>query len=321
MHKTIHHRSLIYFYRTLIFTTPFSMFVVYIGMYCFFENILGISITSVESSDLFFDRSFQNVKETIFRAAWGISLIISSVISAYLLCFCAINIVKLSANNTLHRLLLLVVFVSSMILFRYIYYQDLGGGIAGVIYRHISDINVISENVDFKRAIDVTAGAGYVSVYLVSILLSYVCFNVKHSPYHTIKAYLRMVKTLFYVTVAFLSTTIAQLFLQYQWLSLFISNNEIDRVDIAFAYPLIMSVFYVGIVVFLFIPATEVLKRLLINRTSFRDEEITREKVSALFPKLSGAEGLIEAFKSFFLFTAPILTVIVAELVKIFFEQ
>ena len=301
-----------------IFATPFFLFLMYIAIYMFFEWALGISSTFVKQTDLFNNQPFEQLKETIFRSAWGISLIISSMVNVYLLCFCVVNIINFTSKARMQRLLLAGIFISSVVLFWYITVQDLGGGITGVIYKHIASMSAVASAVDYKLAINVTGGMGYVAVYLVSILLSYICFNIKHSPYHKVSDYLRMFKMLFFVTVTFLSTTIAQLFFQYQWLTVFISKEQVGRVDIAFVYPLIMSVFYVGIVVALFIPAAEILKRTLLNRTSARDEEITEDKVNALFIKMTGAGGIKESIKSFLLFASPILTVVVAELTKSF---
>lgn len=300
-----------------ILLSPVLLFFLYLALYALFENKLGISHTFATADTLFEEKHFEPVKETIYRSAWGISLIISSVVNFYLLFFCIFNIFMFKSTGLSRNIVFYSVLFSSFALFIYIYfYADLGGGIAQKLYEHINSIDKFSELVSFEKAIDLTAGLGFVGVYLVSILLTYICFRVRNLQYLGILELLKTFKALFYITVTFLSTTIAQLFFQYQWFSVFISPNKNVVVDIVFVYPLIMSVFYVGIVVALFIPTSEVLKHLVIRKASIKDPDVSEDELGLLFPKMSGARGILENIKSLLLFTSPILTVIVADLVK-----
>lgn len=294
----------------LILLTPIILFLLYIALYLAIEWGLGISTTFVENSDLFDGESYTRLDETLNRSAWGISLIISGITNLFLLAYCIYFIVSFKNDYAYRKVVLAIIFISGAVIWGSILFADLGGGIAEKLYQKIDGITDV---VHFRTVINISAGTGYLSVYFVAVLLSFLCFKVRNSKYLDAAKYLRIYKTVFYIMVTFLSVTIVQLFLQYQWLTIFINNDDIAVKSLTKVYPLIMSVFYVGIVVTLFVPTTELLKRLVVVSSEKDRSAISEAKIHELFPKLSGASGLLENLKSLALFLAPILTVILAD--------
>lgn len=297
----------------IVLLTPVTLFFLYIVLYISLEWGLGISITYVDDAELFFGGGYSTLDETLNRSAWGISLILSSVINVFLLAYCLYFILTFKNEYVFRKAVLAAILALGALIWYFISFADLGGGIAEILYKHIeTTISVVQ----FRMIINLTAGTGYLSVYFVAVLLSFICFKVRNSSYSDAIQYLRIYKTVFYLMVTYLSATILQLFLQYQWLTTFINNNDNAISSLTKVYPFIMSVFYAGIVVTLFVPTTELLKNLVTASSHQNREAIPEEKIHELFPSQSGVDGLLGNIKSVTLFLAPIITVIFADLIK-----
>lgn len=290
--------------KKVIFLIPFLLFCLYILTYMGFESELNISKTYIKSSEIAHGKTFDAVEESIYRAAWGISLIISNVINSCLIIYCLYYLIRFKSSLEYNNSIFMPLTLLGFGLWGFIYFTDLGGGISGVIHSLISSQNL---EVGFKKVIDFTGANGYFSMYLVSLLLSYLCFASHNNDPQKINVYFRTYKTIFYLTSIFLSASIFQLFLQFQWFSVFLSDSPNIRL-ITFGFPLIMSVFYVGMFSTLFLSASEILRRIILNSPGTSEQKTL---------KTTGRNHLMDKLKSFILFMSPILTVVFAEAAKV----
>lgn len=293
--------------------TPIIIFLLYILIYS--ASYFGLTFSKAAIPNFVRVGDVNFVQESIFRSGWGMALIIANVLNLILLAFCFITLLSIESVFTRKKESLFLFIAVSILIWLLISCNNLGGGVAELIYNHIAE-SQIGSVIHFRSVINVTTANGFLAIFFLSLLLSSLCSKIKESNLKEIKVYLKVYKFLLFLTAVYLSASLLQIFLQYQWFSVFLPDTPNLKL-ISFGYPFIISVFYVGIFCALFLPAAEIMKNLTLLKTDNANQKSFDESMNELFPKYAGLESVFNNFKSFLLFVSPILTVVIAETAKI----
>ena len=305
-------------FRFGLASVPLVMFVMYLVIFGVYSHYLKIPelFGMVEFSNV--GATLATVEEAMYRNFWGVALIIASAANTVLIAFALFLLFTIKLKEKVSTYLMFFISLFGVVLWLLINFGDLGGGIAEQIY---TVIDKVIEEFDskpliyFEDIIDVTVANGYLGVYIAAVLLSKLCLAALSASAEKAHYYLKMYHFLFLITAVFLSLSILQMFLQYQWFNVFMvlpqdSKNSLHIVT--FGFPMVMSVFYVAMFITLFFPAEVILKNIA-------QAQMDTKKVNeaTAVRKNVGLNVGYTRLKSFLLFFSPLLTALVAEIVKV----
>jgi len=301
-------------FRFGLASVPIIMFMLFLCVFAAFSQFLHISepLGQVGFSNV--GKSLNIVKESMYRNFWGVSLIVLSVANFVLIALTLSLLRIVKSPFKISSFISLGLASAGLVLWLLIFCKDLSGGIVEKVYEAISVVFTELDRekiVHFETIIDAIVANGYLGVYLAAVLLAKLCLVVQTANNQIIHDCLKFYNFLFLTTAMFLSLSILQMFLQYQWFNVFLladaKINESLNV-LTFGTPLMMSLFYVAMFITIFFPAEVVLKNIALAKGAFEDENLPKNAEI----KVVGYARL----KSFLVFFSPFLTALLAESVK-----